>query len=140
MTATETHCDPMVRRRQLILAWLLAFSCLNGHAAKPNILVIVADNLGWNDIGYNGSEIRTPHLDQLASAGVRLDRFYVYSMCSPTRAAFISGRAPSRYNILGDIEADPSESRSFAKERPGIVTRLQQSLRKQIAKDDISSQ
>lgn len=91
----------------LITGCLLASSILNTHAAnpppKPNILVIVADNLGWKDIGYNKSKIRTPHLDQLARSGVQLDRFYVYSMCSPTRAAFISGRAPSRYNILGAI-------------------------------------
>jgi len=71
--------------------------------SKPNILMIVSDNLGWKDIGYNGSEIRTPHLDKLAATGVRLDRFYVYTMCSPTRAALISGRAPSRYGILGAI-------------------------------------
>jgi len=70
---------------------------------KPNILMIVSDNQGWKDIGYNGSEIRTPHLDKLAATGVRLDHFYVYTMCSPTRAALISGRAPSRYGILGAI-------------------------------------
>lgn len=70
---------------------------------KPNMLVIVSDNQGWKDIGYNASEIRTPHLDKLAGTGVRLDHFYVYPMCSPTRAAFVSGRAPSRYGILGAI-------------------------------------
>ena len=61
-------------------------------APKPNILVLVADNLGYGDVGYNGSEIRTPHIDALADGGVQLDQFYVYPMCSPTRAAFISGR------------------------------------------------
>lgn len=70
---------------------------------RPNILVMVSDNQGWRDIGYNGSEIRTPNLDRLAAAGVRLNRHYVFSMCSPTRAGFISGRNPSRYGILGAI-------------------------------------
>lgn len=70
---------------------------------RPNILMIVSDNQGWMDIGYNGSEIRTPTLDRLAAEGVRLDQFYVYPMCSPTRAALMSGRAPSRYGILGAI-------------------------------------
>lgn len=74
-----------------------------GVARKPNIVVIVSDNQGWMDIGYHGSEIRTPTLDRLAEEGIRLNRFYVYPMCSPTRAAFISGRAPSRYGILGAI-------------------------------------
>lgn len=86
---------------------------------QPNFLVIVSDNQGWNDIGYNGSEIRTPHLDRLAAEGVQLDQFYVYPMCSPTRAAFISGRAPSRYGINGAIgyrsrQALPSETVTIA--------------------------
>ncbi|MEO1996682.1 MAG: sulfatase-like hydrolase/transferase [Planctomycetaceae bacterium] len=70
---------------------------------KPNVLVIVSDNQGWGDIGYNDSEIKTPILDSLARGGVRFDQFYVYPMCSPTRAAFVSGRAPSRYDINGAI-------------------------------------
>ena len=86
---------------------------------QPNILVIVSDNQGWMDLGYNGSEIHTPHLDRLAETGVRLDHFYVYPMCSPTRAAFISGRAPSRYGILGAIgyrsrQALPTETVTIA--------------------------
>ena len=86
---------------------------------KPNILMILSDNQGWKDIGYYGSEIRTPHLDKLAATGVRLDHFYVYPMCSPTRAALISGRAPSRYGILGAIgrrsrQALPPETPTIA--------------------------
>lgn len=70
---------------------------------SPNILVIVSDNQGWQDIGYNNSKIATPTLDHLMTTGVRLNHFYVYSMCSPTRVGFISGRAPSRYGIHGAI-------------------------------------
>ena len=70
---------------------------------KPNVLVIVSDNQGWKDIGYNGSEIRTPTLDRLADDGVRFDQFYAYPLCSPTRAALMSGRSPSRYGIATAI-------------------------------------
>lgn len=69
--------------------------------AKPNILFLIADDLGWNDVGYHGSEIRTPQLDRLAREGVRLDRHYVNPMCSATRAALLSGRYASRYGVLG---------------------------------------
>ena len=85
---------------------LLLSICSTGSAQpvqKPNILVVVSDNQGWRDIGYNGSEIKTPTLDALARGGVRFDQFYVYPMCSPTRAAFVSGRAPSRFEINGAI-------------------------------------
>lgn len=72
-------------------------------AKRPNILLIIADDQGFNDIGYNGSEILTPNLDRLAAAGVRLDRNYVSPSCSPTRAAILTGRYPSRFGILSPI-------------------------------------
>src|SRR5262245_32040646 len=71
--------------------------------AKPNFLLLVADDLGWRDVGYHGSEIRTPNLDRLAKAGVRLERHYVYPTCSPTRAGLLTGRNPSRFGILAPI-------------------------------------
>jgi len=70
---------------------------------RPNIVVIVADDAGWNDVGYHGSEIETPVIDRLAREGLELDRFYVYPVCSPTRAAFLTGRPPSRFGIIGPI-------------------------------------
>ncbi|MEN8227008.1 MAG: sulfatase-like hydrolase/transferase [Bacteroidota bacterium] len=70
---------------------------------KPNIIVIVADDLGWNDIGYHGSEIHTPSIDKLAREGIEMDRFYVHSVCSPTRASLLTGRYPSRYGILSPL-------------------------------------
>ena len=53
----------------------------------PNVVIILADDLGWSDVGYHGSEIATPQLDALAREGVGLDRFYAQPSCSPTRAA-----------------------------------------------------
>lgn len=66
---------------------------------RPNILFILADDLGWGDVGYHGSDIRTPNIDKLAETGARLEEFYVQPMCTPTRAAFMSGRYPFRYGL-----------------------------------------
>ena len=71
--------------------------------AKPNILFIMADDLGWNDVGYHGSEIRTPNIDRLAASGVELDRYYAFPLCSPTRAALLSGRSPFSLGIDGPM-------------------------------------
>ena len=70
-----------------------------GDAEKPNIVIMVADDLGWGDVGYHGSEIATPHLDQLAAEGVRLENFHVAPLCSPTRAGLMTGRWPIRYGM-----------------------------------------
>lgn len=66
---------------------------------KPHILYILADDLGWKDVGFNGSDIKTPHIDKLAAAGARFDQFYAEPMCTPTRAALMTGRYPMRYGL-----------------------------------------
>ena len=64
-----------------------------GKSQRPNILFILADDLGRTDVGFMGcKEIRTSHLDKLANAGAVLDAFYVQPVCSPTRAALLTGR------------------------------------------------
>lgn len=69
-------------------------------AARPNILIILADDLGREDVGFmGGKEIKTPNLDKLAASGARLDQFYVQPVCSPTRAALLTGRYPMRYGL-----------------------------------------
>ncbi|HEV7305975.1 arylsulfatase [Ensifer sp.] len=65
----------------------------------PNIVYIIADDLGWADLGFRGSDIRTPNLDKLAETGVVFDEFYTQPMCTPTRAAFLTGRYPLRYGL-----------------------------------------
>ncbi|TWT68796.1 Arylsulfatase [Crateriforma conspicua] len=72
-------------------------------AASPNIVHIIADDLGWNDVGFHGSDIKTPALDQLAEQSVVLDRFYVTPICSPTRAGVMTGRYPFRFGIWGGV-------------------------------------
>lgn len=63
---------------------------------KPNIVVFLADDMNWHYPGFNGGPVATPNLDRLAKAGTRLTQFYVHSVCSPTRAAFLTGRYPFR--------------------------------------------
>ncbi len=67
--------------------------------ARPNIVFILADDLGSFDVGWRGSPIKTPHLDRLANAGARLNQFYVQPVCSPTRAALLTGRYPFRHGL-----------------------------------------
>lgn len=70
---------------------------------RPNFLVIIADDAGWNDVGYHGSAIRTPNIDRLASEGAQLNRFYVFPTCSPTRASLLCGMPASRLGIIAPI-------------------------------------
>lgn len=65
----------------------------------PNIIYILADDLGWSDVGFHGSDIRTPNLDRLAQTGAELSTFYVQPMCTPTRSALLTGRYPLRYGM-----------------------------------------
>jgi len=92
----------MTLHRTLTLVAALACAALThaGAAEKPNILYIVADDLGWKDVGFHGAvDIETPNLDKLAAAGARLEQFYVQPMCTPTRAALMTGRYPFRYGL-----------------------------------------
>lgn len=74
----------------------------------PNILLIIADDAGWNDFSYHGSEIKTANIDALAKKGVQLNRFYANPTCSPSRASFLTGRPASRMGIVAPI-SDKSE-------------------------------
>jgi arylsulfatase A-like enzyme len=68
-------------------------------AARPHIVYIVSDDQGWQDVGFHGSDIRTPNLDELARGGVQLGQFYAQPMCTPSRAALLTGRYPHRYGL-----------------------------------------
>ena len=72
----------------LLLLSVSLFAQRSPAPQNPNLLILMADDLGWNDVSYHGSEISTPNIDRLVREGVELDRFYVYPVCSPTRTAF----------------------------------------------------
>jgi len=90
----------------------------------PNIVIIVADDLGYRDVGYHGSSvIRTPTLDRLAYSGVRLDNYYVQPLCTPTRSQLLSGR----YDIhtgLQHLMISPCQANSLPKEIPTLADAL----------------
>ena len=70
-------------------------------AVQPNIVLVMCDDLGWGDVGFNGNTvIRTPHLDAMAKQSLRFERFYAAApVCSPTRGSCITGRHPYRYGV-----------------------------------------
>lgn len=68
-------------------------------AQNPNVVIIVADDLGWGDVGFHGSVIPTPNIDRLISEGIELNRFYTAPVSSPTRCGLMTGRYPSRFGI-----------------------------------------
>jgi arylsulfatase I/J len=94
-----------VARRDVLkgAAGLSALALMSATTAtadtKPNIVFILVDDLGWKDVGYHGSDIKTPNIDKLARTGVQLEEFYVQPLCTPTRAALLTGRYPLRYGL-----------------------------------------
>jgi arylsulfatase A-like enzyme len=82
--------------------------------------VVVADDLGWGHVGWQNPKVRTPHLDRLASAGVKLNRHYVAPVCSPTRVALMTGRYWSRFGCNNALPSEP-DSKVTAM-RPGTET------------------
>ena len=78
-------------------------------APKPNIIHIVADDLGWKDVGFNGcSDIKTPNIDALAAGGAKFTQFYAQPMCTPTRACLMTGRYPFRYGLQTIVIPGPA--------------------------------
>lgn len=101
-------------------ALLLASSFVCPAFAKPNIVLILADDLGWNGVGFHSDWVATPHIDRIAREGLELDRFYVAPMCSPTRAGLLTGRYPIRFGLARAVIPPyrnfglPSEERTLA--------------------------
>src|SRR6266704_3560788 len=98
-----------MKSARVALSFVLAVlaSCFGGvalaaaeqGAPHPHIVYILADDLGWKDVGFHDSDIRTPNIDKLAQGGARLEQFYAQPMCTPSRAALMTGRYPHRYGL-----------------------------------------
>jgi arylsulfatase A-like enzyme len=85
--------------RLLLAALVVLISPSRAETAKPNIMIILADDLGWSDLGCYGGEIRTPHLDSLAKGGLRFTQFYNSSRCCPSRASLLTGLYPHQAGV-----------------------------------------
>lgn len=89
------NVPPLLAAVLAVLAHLATASA----APPPNIVYIMSDDQGWKDVGFHGSDIATPTLDQLARGGARLEQYYAQPMCTPSRAALLTGRYPHRYGL-----------------------------------------
>ena len=85
----------------IVLSFLLNLICITAKDTRPNIILIMADDQGWGQMGYYGhSVLKTPNLDAMAANGIRFDRFYAGApVCSPTRACVLTGRANDRTGV-----------------------------------------
>lgn len=113
---------PLTSRSHLAIAALTIVTIASTVAApKPNVLILVADDMGYADAGFNGGRvIDTPNLDRLAATGVRLGNFHTAPICSPTRAGLMTGRWPLRFGIMRAVVPPwskhglPSEEKTLA--------------------------
>ncbi len=100
----QIQADKEMRRINLLLFGCVALGVFSAHAvaAQPNIVLLMGDDHGWEETGYNGHPyLKTPVLDEMASNGLRLDHFYAaHPSCSPTRGSVMTGRHPNRYGTF----------------------------------------
>ncbi len=99
----------MVKNLRFIFLCILFFSNILFPYDKPNIVIIVSDDLGWGDVSYHESVIPTPNIDRFVNEGLELNRFYSNPICSPTRASLMTGLEAYSVGILGPI-GNPSIS------------------------------
>ena len=81
----------------------LALVALCGAARPPHLLFVVVDDLGSHDMGWQGHQLKTPHVDSLAAEAVLLRDYYVLPVCSPTRTSIMSGMYPMRYGLQHQV-------------------------------------
>jgi len=102
--------DAFKRRSKPAAMFYLAFAVFSVSVAlqfarcskSPHIVLVVIDDLGWSDVGFQGSVIHTPNINRLAAEGVILENYYVQPLCTPTRSTLMTGRYPIHTGI-GEI-------------------------------------
>src|SRR6056300_374583 len=90
-------------------------------SSQPNVIIILTDDQGWGDIGYNNPKVYTPNMDKLAQSGALFSNHYVMAQCAPTRVALMTGRYPSRF---GPHATAASTNPAFPKGTPTIASML----------------
>lgn len=85
---------------KLLPLLFLPFAVSSFAVDKPNVIIFLADDLGYGDVGFHGSDIQTPNIDRLAREGSQLEAFYSCPVCTPTRAGLMTGRYPIRYGLM----------------------------------------
>ncbi len=115
---------------RLILSFLLALVVSSSAAEKPNIVVIVADDLGYGDLScYGAKDLKSPHLDALMANGLRFTNFYANCpVCSPTRAALLTGKYQELVGVPGVIRTKPEDNWGYLSP---TATMLPQALKKE---------
>ena len=101
-----------IRKIELLYLIICLFITNFATSQKPNIILIMADDMGYSDIGCFGSEIPTPNLDKLAGKGIRFTQFYNGARCCPTRASLMTGLFPHQAGI-GQMSEEPNDTASF---------------------------
>src|SRR5947209_2633196 len=104
-------------RYALALAVLLGAACLAPAVERrPNFVLLLADDLGWGDVGFNGrTDWKTPHLDQLAAQGTVFKRWYVAAVvCAPSRAALMTGKYSIHNGVSGNNDDLPPDAVTLA--------------------------
>lgn len=104
--------------KTIVLLFIVASTLNIAAAQKPNIILIMADDMGFSDIGCYGGEIRTPNLDKLGKNGIRFTQFYNSARCCPTRASLMTGLYPHQAGI-GHMTNDPENPNEFDAGLPG---------------------
>lgn len=107
-TPSRKHQAKMIRRLAMFFA-LLAVACQSAIAAdqaRPNILIVFVDDLGWGDVAcFGGAEVPTPNMDRLAAEGTRFTQFYTASpICSASRCGLLTGQCPARWRITSYLQ------------------------------------
>lgn len=119
---------PAIRLSLLLASAIILFACQQADGnTRPNIVIIMADDLGYGDIGvYGASLISTPHLDRMSAEGIRLDSFYASAnICTPSRGGLLTGRYPVRLGLTADV-ARPTNDIGLARDEITIASALRE--------------
>ena len=101
-----------MKRSLLLMFLVLIIGVATAQSTRPNIILILTDDLGYQDVSYYGTkDLRTPNIDQLCKSGMRFDNFYANSpVCSPTRASLMTGKYPDYVGVPGLIRSTPTDN------------------------------